>query len=71
MHDGAASPHEGEDHELLFTAAADAAMPAMIEGTVLTKIGTVSAASAMCGCVMIGADGRDVDAAELGWDHGA
>lgn len=39
MHNGAVSPHEGEDHELLFTVAADAVMPTMIAGTVLTKIG--------------------------------
>lgn len=69
LHDGSVSPHEGEDHELLFTVAADAVMPAMIAGMELTKIGTVSAANGAGGCVMIESDGRVIDVAELGWDH--
>jgi len=68
LHAGAVSPHEGEDHELLFTVAAGASVPREVAGTALTRIGVVIA-SANAGCEMVDAGGRGFDAGEMGWDH--
>jgi thiamine-monophosphate kinase len=70
LHDDAHSPHEGEDYELLFTAAADAALPAHIAGTTLTRLGVVTPATlGGAGCVVVLADGTAQDGRDLGWDH--
>lgn len=60
---------DGEDYELLFTAAAEALVPGVIPGvgTAVTEIGTVEAGS---GCVAI-VDGRPVDVSTLGFEHRA
>ena len=58
---------DGEDYELLFAVAADAAVPGVIaSGTPCTRIGRAIAGS---GCVLRLADGREIDAIGLGWDH--
>jgi thiamine-monophosphate kinase len=58
----------GEDYELLFTAPADAPVPAACPatGTPVTRIGVAAAGS---GCVIVDG-GRETDASELGWEHG-
>jgi len=66
------SPHDGEDHELLFVVDSAATLPGEILGTSLTRIGAVSAAAwSPRGCVMVAADGRETLGDELGWDHTA
>jgi thiamine-monophosphate kinase len=56
---------DGEDYELLFTT--PTAMPGKtLTGVTITRIGTVEAGS---GCV-IADGGREIDAAEMGWEHG-
>lgn len=61
---------DGEDYELLFTAAPGADVPTACPetGTALTRIGRVVAGS---GCVLVARDGSARDAASLGWDHAA
>ena len=59
---------DGEDYELLFVTAGDVELPATLgDGTPVTRIGTVVDGE---GAVLRFADGRTVDAAESGWDHG-
>lgn len=58
---------DGEDYELLFTAAGSRRLPAACPtGTPLTCIGRVVGGN---GCVLI-ADGAEIDASALGFDHG-
>lgn len=57
---------DGEDYELLFTAAADARLPDSLLGTPLTRIGRAVAGS---GCAIIDQTGHAWDATELGWNH--
>lgn len=58
---------EGEDYELLFAAAPDAALPAHTpDGTPLTHIGLFTAGS---GCIALDAGGREHDCAQRGWEH--
>jgi thiamine-monophosphate kinase len=54
---------DGEDYELLFTAAGE--VPAMIAGVRVTRIGVVEAGA---GCVAR-VEGREVDIGSRGWDH--
>lgn len=59
---------DGEDYELLFTVAAGADVPPACPETrtLFTRIGRVTDGA---GCSLAMADGRVIDAAELGWDH--
>lgn len=59
---------DGEDYELLFAAAPNAALPDLCPATrtPLTRIGRVVAGA---GCVIIDAAGRLWDTTELGWEH--
>ncbi|CAN5820374.1 thiamine-phosphate kinase [soil metagenome] len=59
---------EGEDYELLFTAAAGsgARIEALDAGVAITRIGLVVSGA---GCVIIGGDGRGHGVTDLGWDH--
>lgn len=61
---------EGEDYELLFTVREEAALPAAIPetGVPITRIGTVGRGQ---GCFIVDEAGAQLDAAELGWDHGS
>lgn len=59
---------EGEDYELIFTAAADADLPERVPatGTTLTRIGEVVGGA---GCFV--RDGAAlIDVSEMGWEHG-
>ncbi len=58
---------DGEDYELLFTAAPDAAVPRTIAslGTSITRIGVVTQGS---GCVLLH-EGKTIDIADAGWEH--
>lgn len=58
---------QGEDYELLFTAAGDVPRTCPATGTPITRIGDVIAGS---GCVAVDASGVECDIARLGWDHG-
>ena len=60
---------DGEDYELCFTAAADAAMPAELLGVPLTRVGIVAARSGDGPCVVVRDGGRETDASHLGWEH--
>jgi thiamine-monophosphate kinase len=53
---------DGEDYELLFCVSAGA----KVDGTIATRIGHVVAGN---GCGLELADGRTIDAAEMGWEH--
>lgn len=68
--DWVAATGEGEDYELLFTAREGAALPDRIPetGVSITRIGRVTVGS---GCVIFDEAATEVDARELGWDHGA
>lgn len=59
----------GEDYELCFTVAPGAALPAECPhtGAALTCIGRVLPGA---GCCIIDPQDRQVDASEMGWDHG-
>jgi thiamine-monophosphate kinase len=58
---------DGEDYELLFCAEAGAVARAAGERPVLlTRIGRVETGS---GCVLAMPGGRELDAAEMGWEH--
>ncbi|MEZ6319156.1 MAG: thiamine-phosphate kinase [Phycisphaerales bacterium] len=54
---------DGEDYELCFAAAGE--VVGEVAGTPITRVGGVREGS---GCVVL-ADGRAIDAGELGWDH--
>jgi thiamine-monophosphate kinase len=59
---------DGEDYELLFVTSADADLPPTLgEGTVVTRIGSITGGE---GAVLRFPDGRTIDAMEAGWDHG-
>lgn len=60
---------DGEDYELLFTAAAGVDVPGRCPktGTALTEIGRVVEGE---GCVVVTPSGKRVDASGQGWDHG-
>ncbi len=62
---------EGEDYQLLFTAADDGDCPAELPaGVRVTRIGRVEPrAENGPGCVIIDDAGREHDATNLGWDH--
>lgn len=59
---------DGEDYELLFTAAAGATLPRTIAslGTPITRIGVVTQGS---GCVLRHED-KTLDISDAGWEHG-
>lgn len=59
---------DGEDYELLFTAAADAPIPSEIDEVLITRIGTVTAAH---GITVQTPDGRELPLESLanGWEH--
>jgi thiamine-monophosphate kinase len=61
---------DGEDYELLFAASPKAQIPdrCPLTNTPVTRIGVVSPGH---GCVIRDPSGSEVDASELGWDHGA
>lgn len=64
---------DGEDYELLFTAAGDARLPERCPetGTRLTKIGVVmEGVGGAGGAVVVDERGGEVDATQMGWDHG-
>lgn len=64
---------DGEDYELLFTAAGDAAVPAADEaGVPITRIGVVEGLEDVtgAGAVIDVGEGAEVDASGLGWEHG-
>lgn len=54
---------EGEDYELLFTAAG--AVMRECEGTMVTRVGTVVQGAG----VVVVADGKRIEAGEMGWEH--
>lgn len=56
---------DGEDYELLF-AAEDGTPPASVEGTRITRIGSVSAGA---GCFVRAPSGEVVDATAMGFEH--
>lgn len=58
---------DGEDYELLFTAAPHATIPDTLEGVPLTRIGTVQPAG---GVRFLDSHGQPIDTAKLGWEHG-
>lgn len=58
----ASAAADGEDYELLFCVAAGS----NIDSAIATRIGCVGAGS---GCGLELADGRTIDAAEMGWEH--
>lgn len=62
---------DGEDYQLLFTAADDGDCPAELPGGVrVTKIGRVEARTeGGPGCVIVDEAGHEHDATQLGWDH--
>jgi thiamine-monophosphate kinase len=68
--DWRAAAGDGEDYELLFTAPADARLPAQIPklGAPITRIGTVAHGS---GVIIRTPEGNDVDGSQLGFEHGA
>lgn len=59
---------DGEDYELLFTAAPGACTSDMAAPTPLTRIGRVGSGS---GCFVNDEYGRAVEVSDMGWDHGA
>lgn len=65
---------DGEDYELLFTAAASARVPERCPatGVAITQIGQIVPASSerSPGCRIRTPDGAESDGATLGWDHG-
>lgn len=65
---GPANLGDGEDYELLFTAADGVQVPESCPetGVRFSRIGRVVAGS---GCVLMASDGTLRDAASLGWDH--
>ncbi|MEM0913945.1 MAG: thiamine-phosphate kinase [Planctomycetota bacterium] len=58
---------DGEDYELLFTAAAGVAVPEAVDGLAVTRIGEVAVSG---GVVVRHADGHIESVGELGWEHG-
>jgi len=70
LHDGVtdwrSAAADGEDYELLFTA--EGAAPGNVAGVTITRIGVVLEGR---GCVVRTPDGAEIDAGDLGWDHGA
>lgn len=65
---------DGEDYELLFTAAAGAPVPPRcpVTGTPITLVGTVADQGAGAGatrCTVTDSAGKAHDAATLGWEH--
>ncbi|MBA4028098.1 MAG: hypothetical protein C0475_02975 [Planctomyces sp.] len=64
---------DGEDYELLFTAAGDAALPAADpQGVPITRIGAVEGLDDVtrAGAVIVLEGGVEIDASGLGWEHG-
>lgn len=59
---------DGEDYELLFTAPAGQAIPQAIEGTPITRIGTVTEGEVAALVRM--PDGSTLDASAMGFEHG-
>lgn len=57
---------DGEDHELLFTAAASPGAACPITGVSLTRIGEVVAGA---GCAIRSPGGAWLDASSMGWEH--
>jgi len=59
---------EGEDYELLFAACEGVEVPdsCPATGTSVTPIGRIVEGA---GCVLVGADGAQTDAGDLGWEH--
>lgn len=57
---------DGEDHELLFTAADSPGTACPITGVSLTRVGEVVAGA---GCVIRAPGGRWLDASSMGWEH--
>lgn len=57
---------DGEDHELLFCAPAGVPERCPATGTAVTAVGVVEAG---VGCVVRMADGREIDALGMGWEH--
>jgi len=58
---------DGEDYELVFTAASGAPVPARCADTPITRIGSVAAGGPRC--AVRGLDGSVHDASNEGWDH--
>lgn len=58
---------DGEDYELVFTAPADADVPAMVDGVTVTRIGEITATG---GVVVRHGDERIEPVRDLGWEHG-
>jgi len=59
--------HGGEDYELLFTASPKRAVPAMIEGAPVTRIGEMQRSSA--GVMIASGTGKSSRLQPLGWEH--
>ena len=64
--DWRAALRDGEDHELLFTAAPGARVPEEVAGTRVTRIGVVVEGS---GCWVLGPAGEVLEASAEGWEH--
>lgn len=58
---------DGEDYELLFTTDSTVPVPAVVAGTPVTLLGRVVAGQ---GCVIVEKDGTQIDATDMGWNHG-
>ncbi len=61
---------EGEDYELLFTAAPDARIADRLGQTPVMRIGRVEPPGDAPGCIIKDADGREYNAAKAGFVHG-
>lgn len=61
---------DGEDYELCFTLAADARVPLELCGAAITRIGVVREQRGNQPCVIVREGGREIDATQLGWEHG-
>jgi len=61
---------DGEDYELCFTLAADADLPAEMEGVMLTRVGVVQERMPDQPLIVVHDGGQVIDASSLGWEHG-
>jgi thiamine monophosphate kinase len=61
---------DGEDYELCFTVADDAVIPLELVGVPMTRVGVVRRRSSVEPVVVVVDGEREIDATQLGWEHG-